>query len=80
MPIPDPTLERQRKRILLEGDVPSPIDPPSGCHFRTRCWKATEICAEEEPPLEPAGDDEGHRFACFHPIESKVQIGAAVPS
>jgi peptide/nickel transport system ATP-binding protein/oligopeptide transport system ATP-binding protein len=79
VPIPDPTLERQRKRILLEGDVPSPIDPPSGCHFRTRCWKATEICAEEEPPLE-SPDGSAHAFACFHPIETPIQIGAAVPT
>jgi oligopeptide/dipeptide ABC transporter ATP-binding protein len=76
VPIPDPTLERQRKRIILEGDVPSPIDPPSGCRFRTRCWRATEICAEEEPPL--TGSVE-HRFACHHPVEVPVQIGAALP-
>ena len=80
VPIPDPTLERRRKRILLEGDVPSPIDPPSGCHFRTRCWKATEICAEEEPPLAPSpgmSDDPSHAFACHHPVETPVLLGSS---
>ena len=76
VPIPDPTLERQRQRIILEGDVPSPIDPPSGCRFRTRCWRATEICAEQEPPLE-GGE---HSFACHHPIDTPVEIGASVPA
>ena len=82
VPIPDPTLERQRKRIILEGDVPSPIDPPSGCHFRTRCGRATEICAQEEPPLTTDGGDVvgDHRFACHHPIDTPVQIGAALPT
>jgi oligopeptide/dipeptide ABC transporter ATP-binding protein len=74
VPIPDPTLERQRRRIILEGDVPSPIDPPTGCHFRTRCWKATEICAEQVPPL--TGDAD-LAWACHHPIETPVKIGDA---
>jgi oligopeptide/dipeptide ABC transporter ATP-binding protein len=62
VPIEDPKLRGKRKRRVLEGDVPSPANPPSGCRFRTRCWKAQEICAQEEPAL--IVRDGGHLSAC----------------
>jgi oligopeptide transport system ATP-binding protein len=66
VPIPDPTITAQRERIVLEGDVPSPIVPPSGCRFHPRCKYATDICSQIEPPLVDHAD--GHRAACHHPL------------
>jgi len=65
VPIADPTQRGKRKRIVLQGDPPSPIAPPSGCRFRTRCWKATEICAQAEPEL-IARPGSGTISACHH--------------
>ena len=59
---------RTKTRIKLQGEVPSAIDPPSGCRFRTRCWKAQDICAEQVPPLEV--HDSGQLVACFFPETS----------
>ena len=66
VPIPDPDLAHARERIVLEGDVPSPINPPTGCRFHPRCRYATEICKEVEPPLVDYGN--GHLAACHHPL------------
>jgi oligopeptide/dipeptide ABC transporter ATP-binding protein len=66
VPIPDPDLSHQRERIVLEGDVPSPINPPSGCRFHPRCRYMTDICREVEPPLVDYGH--GHLAACHHPL------------
>ena len=63
VPVPNP-LRSKSNRIHLEGDVPSPINPPSGCRFRTRCWKAQEICAKTEPILHPVSKSE---VACHFP-------------
>ena len=64
VPIPDPDVTRNRKRIVLEGDVPSPLNMPSGCPFRTRCQYATEQCAQENPALTDRGN--GHAVACWN--------------
>jgi oligopeptide transport system ATP-binding protein len=71
VPIPDPDLAARRERIVLVGDVPSPINPPSGCRFHPRCRYASQVCREVEPPLVDYGD--GHLAACHHPLN----VGAA---
>jgi len=75
IPIPDPKIQRQRRRLVLEGDVPSPAAPPSGCIFHPRCFRAQPVCATEMPPMEPHGP--GHEAACYFPLDGE---GVAPPA
>jgi len=76
VPIPDPALASRKRRQLLTGEVPSPTDPPPGCPFHTRCWKAQEVCSVEVPPLEPKGGD--GLAACHFPL-TDAEIAERVP-
>lgn len=78
VPIPEPGARRRAGRILLSGDLPNPSNPPSGCRFRTRCWKAQEICATTPPPLQ-VRDDQSHATACHFsaPLATPGDDGAA---
>ena len=75
VPIPDPRENRARQHTILEGDVPSPANPPDACRFHTRCPRATEICSEVEPELIDHGND--HWAACHHPLDRTPAAAAA---
>jgi oligopeptide transport system ATP-binding protein len=78
-----PSLDRaaRTERIVLEGEIPSPLDPPSGCRFRTRCWRATDVCADEAPALvgSPHIADDEHGAACHHPLLADPDTLVAAP-
>ena len=80
VPVPDPDTSDRRQQIILHGDLPSPVAPPSGCCFHPRCPKAQQRCVEEAPALAPAlGDPADHLTACHFPVDSLEEL-AVVPA
>jgi len=78
VPVADPDLSDSRDRIVLAGDMPTPVAPPSGCRFHTRCPKAQPACVTTEPPLEPVlGDADSHQTACLYPLEVGEDLSKA---
>jgi oligopeptide/dipeptide ABC transporter ATP-binding protein len=77
VPVPNPTVQRARTTLPMIGELPSPLHPPSGCPFRTRCPRAQALCAEEEPALGPFGGE--HYAACHFPLQEPVRAGAVAP-
>src|SRR5207244_4905231 len=78
-PVTDPDLARQRRRMTIEGDIPSPIEPPAGCRFHPRCPLAQDRCRVEEPVLERSPSDPGHFTACHFPIEAAALAAGVQP-
>jgi peptide/nickel transport system ATP-binding protein len=78
IPLPDPAAERAKTEVGISGELPSPIDPPSGCRFRTRCPRAQELCAEEEPPLRRFGPTQ--QAACHFPLHEPEETEASAPA
>ncbi|HET9649798.1 MAG TPA: dipeptide ABC transporter ATP-binding protein [Microlunatus sp.] len=74
VPVPDPTLRDSREQIVLVGDVPSPANPPTGCRFHTRCWKAQEICSVEEPLLQLRDDGQSQHASACHFAEARAVV------
>jgi oligopeptide/dipeptide ABC transporter ATP-binding protein len=77
VPVADPRLAAGKKRVVLAGDVPSPTNPPQACRFHTRCWKAQEICRQEDPPLEVK--EGGNVAACHFPL-TDAEVAERVPT
>jgi peptide/nickel transport system ATP-binding protein len=78
IPVPDPAIEKAKSDVGIRGELPSPIDPPSGCRFRTRCPLAQEICSQVEPPMRRFGSS--HQAACHFPLQTPEPDGAPVNS
>jgi oligopeptide/dipeptide ABC transporter ATP-binding protein len=78
IPVPNPAVQKARLKIPITGELPSPLHPPSGCPFRTRCPNAQPLCAQDEPALTSFGDE--HYAACYFPVQAPVEPSAAVPA